>query len=329
MERGGRALTKKGGGRGRGARGALGGALLLLALLLGWRGESAAGAHPQPGIRIKGSESLLRAMEALAEGFQRKVASRSGDSQVELLAIELTLVDVNGGGSNAGLSGLVNGHVDLAMASRPIREKERELAQRRVHRDVEERILAWDGVAVVVHPANPVNGLWVRQLAEIYGKESGLLNWSGLGVKVPGCDGGEIHRLSRKNYSGTYAFLRQALGLEERRMERELHYVETPREIPAKVINDPCAIGYAGMSTQSAAVKTLCLARAGEKCVLPSPESVKDGSYPLARPLYLYHLERPHPVLQEFLDYVFSPVGEAVVRQTTGYLPASEVKRRP
>ncbi|OSM06912.1 putative phosphate-binding protein [Magnetofaba australis IT-1] len=284
-------------------------------------------------IRLKGSEILFEVALLWSRAYQVSVANNSGVS-----------VEVQGGGSGNGIAALINGHVEVASTSRPMKSREISLTNRRLHRSPVGYIVGWDALSVIVHPDNPLTGISLAQLEEIFGKEGRQIHWSDLGVEAPGCEGGRVRPVTRKNTAGEFVFFRRSLFENKRHMRRDLRYFKTPEEVVSSVANDPCAIGYAGMAHATSRVKRLCLdpwrgeqfaaresetgaalqdtnARAAtrkadaDRCISPTADNLRRQTYPLVRPLYMYMLSDPEPAVSEFIAWARGPEGQSILER--------------
>ena len=115
----------------------------------------------------------------------------------------MVVVQVAGGGSGVGIAGLIDGTLDVAAASREIRDAEREHLTRIYATAPTELTVALDALAIYVHRANPAERTSIDELAEVYGEQGDLVRWSQLGVHHPGCTSDTIIRVGRQNNSGT------------------------------------------------------------------------------------------------------------------------------
>jgi len=190
------------------------------------------GGEQRQVIQNKGSDTLVNVAQAWAEAYQTVNPS--------------VVVAVSGGGSGTGIAALINGTVDLANASRAIKDKEAEQAKKNGH-DPIQHVVGYDALAVYLHPDNPIDTLSLNQLAEIYADGGSYHSWTDLGVEVPGCQDQEIVVVSRQNNSGTYAYFREAvLGDADFRLgTRDMH---GSKDVVDLVENTPCAIGYSGLA---------------------------------------------------------------------------------
>jgi len=225
-------------------------------------------------------------------------------------------VSVTGGGSGTGIAALLNGTTDICMASRKIKDKEMKMAAEKNISPME-FVVARDGIAVVVNPANPLNEATIDQIGKIYTGQ--ITNWNQLG----GPDQA-IVILSRESSSGTYVFFQEHV------MDKK-DYTPNARLMPAtssiiqSVAEDDWAIGYVGLGYALEAgdrVKILSIDD-GNGPVLPDNETVKTGEYSISRPLQLYSNGTPAGPVKEFIDFCLSPQGQQIV-QKTGYIKVTD-----
>jgi phosphate transport system substrate-binding protein len=233
------------------------------------------------------------------------------------------VVAVSGGGSGTGIAALINGTVDIANSSRAMKDKEIELARSQDH-DPIQHIVGYDALAVFLHANNPLDSLSVEQLAEIYGDGGSFVTWTDLGVEVPGCQGQEIVVVSRQNNSGTYAYFRETvLGKtgDFRLGTRDMH---GSKDVVDLVEKTPCAIGYSGLAYATDHVKLACIGPTEDNCVAPSVATASGGSYPIARPLFMYTSGEPTGHVGAYLNWIKSDAGQCIILEK-GYAPANEV----
>jgi phosphate transport system substrate-binding protein len=227
-------------------------------------------------------------------------------------------VAVTGGGSGTGIAALINGTADMANASRSIKEEERAQAEANGIEPVE-HVAARDAIAVVVHPSNPVHGLTVPQLSDIFSGK--ITNW-----REVGGEDRPIVLLSRESNSGTHVFFLENVVRQGRKDDKSLFSPDTllmpsSEGISAEVRQNPNAIGYDGLGYVTPDQKVVAVASAaGEPYVLPTVETVKDGSYPIARELYIYTVGEPQGAIRDYLDWILGPEGQAIVKRL-GFVP--------
>lgn len=279
--------------------------IAILAALL----TACGGGQDRQVIQNKGSDTLVNVAQAWAEAYQTVDPA--------------TVVAVSGGGSGTGIAALINGTVDIANASRAMKDKEIKLARDSGH-DPIQHIVGYDALAVFLHADNPLSSISIEQLAEIYGDGGGYTKWTDLGVEVPGCKDQTMVVVSRQNNSGTYAYFRgTVLGKGDFRLgTRDMH---GSKDVVDLVENTPCAIGYSGLAYSTDHVKLACISQeTGGACTNPSVATASDGSYPIARPLFMYTNGEPTGYVGEYLNWIKSDVGQCIILEK-GYAPVNKV----
>ncbi len=250
------------------------------------------------------------AVQAWAEQY-KKVTKKTG-------------IAIVGGGTRRGIAGLINGTADIANASRAISNKETRFAEEKGKHPVE-HVVGYDAIAIYLHKNNPLTKISYDQLAEIYGKTGTADKWSDLGVNVPGCKDQEIIRVSRQNNSGTYAYLKDKVLKGKRGYRLGSRDMQSSKDVVALVENTPCAVGYSSQAYITPNIKVLCLAKEkGQACVNPSVQAAIDGSYPLARPLFMYTDGEPEGEIKAYIDWVLSDAGQCILRER-GYAPVRPI----
>lgn len=280
-------------------------ALTALVTLLGGCG----GGEQRQVIQNKGSDTLVNVAQAWAENYQTVRPD--------------VVVAVSGGGSGTGIAALINGTVDIANASRAIKDKELKLAQDN-GQDPVQHVVGFDALVIFLHGNNPLDEISISQLADIYGDGGTSVSWTDLGVEVPGCKDQEIVVVSRQNNSGTYAYFREAvLGSRDFKLgTRDMH---GSKDVVDLVEKTPCAIGYSGLAYATDHVKLACVAsNEDEPCVSPSVETAVDNSYPIARPLFMYTNGEPTGYVGDYLNWIKSDEGQCIILEK-GYAPATKV----
>ena len=258
-------------------------------------------------IRIIGSDTMVNLLQAWAEQYTQVMPA--------------VVVQVAGGGSGVGIAGLIDRTLDVAAASREIRAAERETLSRIYGSAPTELTVALDALAIYVHRTNPAERISLPDLADIYGERGALLRWSQLGIRHPSCPADTIIRVGRQNNSGTYAYFRQVVLGPGREYKLGSIDQSGSKDVVALVSRTPCAIGYSGVAYATTDVTQLKVAaeRSGV-AVAASQASVIDGSYALARPLYLYTATPPPAHVSAFLHWVLSPDGQTIVSEL-GFVP--------
>lgn len=235
-------------------------------------------------------------------------------------------VEVGGGGSGVGIRDLMQGLVDIANASRKIKEAEKEQVKKNTGKDPVEWIVGYDAMAIYVHKDNPVEELTTSQLARIYGEGGTVEKWSQLGVDLK--DGNdEIVRVSRQNSSGTYFFFREHV-LNKNDYKLGSRDMSGSKDVVELVSNTPGAIGYSGMGYKTDGVKFVKIAiKKDNKAYMPTLENVVAGNYSLARPLHMYTIGLPEGHIKEYLDWILSPDGQNIVKEA-GYVPVDAAEKQ-
>ena len=272
----------------------------------GCGGERSAEAQPAQAARTiqnTGSDTLVNLALAWAENYMG--------------AYPDVHISVTGGGSGTGIAALINKTVDIANASRAMKKEEIEAAKKNGVDPVEHTV-ARDAIAVVVHPSNPVQGLTIPQLADIYtGK---ITNWNEVGGKdLP------IVLLSRESNSGTYVYFLENVVRQGKKSDLmfspDTLLMPSSEGISNEVRQNPNAIGYDGLGYVTSDQKVLAVAKdAASPHVLPSVATVNDKTYPISRPLYMYTAGEPQGEVKTYLDWILGPDGQAIV-PTLGFVP--------
>ncbi len=313
--------------------------LSLIAAVLAGCGESIDPNEPQGFIQTKGSDTIVNAIQETAEEFMKVYPH--------------VFVAVTGGGSGVGIASLINKTTDIATASREMKAKEIEMAEKRgVH--PKEFVVAYDGVAVIVNLNNPVDKLTIEDLHKIFtGKAT---SWKEFGGKdLP------FVTLSREVSSGTHMYFKEEviqLGQKGSTQEfsRKTLLLTSSQAIVEEVANNEAAIGYLGMGYLSERTKPVQVGRTdgGQKTgdgeqrtengerrmeeggqsaepssIVRSPssgfyppdvENVVKKTYPLSRPLYVYTDGEPEGVVKLFVDFTLGPTGQTQFMET-GFVP--------
>ncbi|MBE9564410.1 MAG: phosphate ABC transporter substrate-binding protein, partial [Proteobacteria bacterium] len=247
-------------------------------------------------IQNKGSDTLVNVAQAWAEEYQKVKPD--------------VAVAVSGGGSGTGIAAMINGTVDIANASRKMKDKEVKMAKDR-GQDPVEHIVGYDALAVYIHQDNPASELSIAQLEDIYSRKGKARKWSDLGVKVPGCGSDKIIVVSRQNNSGTYAYFKKAILGKKGKYRTGTLDMHGSKDVVDLVEKTPCAIGYSGLAYATDHIQKVCIVgKDGGKCVNPSVATAVDRSYPIARPLFMYTNGQPEGDIKTYLDWILSDTGQ-------------------
>jgi phosphate transport system substrate-binding protein len=249
-------------------------------------------------ISVKGSDTMVVLGQRWAEEYMKKHPT--------------TTIQVTGGGSGTGISALINGTTEVCEASRSMKEAEKAQIKEKTGAPPEEITVAKDGLSVYLNEGNALSELTMDQLKAIYtGK---ITNWKDVG----GPDA-KIIPYSRENSSGTYVFFKE-------HVLANADYTPRAQAMPgtAAVVNavskDKNSIGYGG-AAYAKGIKVIRIKKdAAAAGVAPSDVTVKNGTYPLSRPLFFYLRAKPADEIKAFVDWVLSADGQAVVLKV-GYFP--------
>ena len=289
-------------------------------------------ANPQttPLLHIQGSNTVGAALApALVEGLLRQQGfgdvgrepgSLENEQTVQARQADGTLVRISiaAHGSSTGFRALRDGSGELAASSRPVKDSEvAALASRGDLRSVaSEQIIAIDGLAIIVHPTNPLRQLDVGQLAALFSGE--LRNWRQMG----GQDA-PIRLYARDDQSGTYdTFKELVLAPQSRQLDASARRFESNDRLSEAVMADPHGIGFVGLASVGTA-RALAISSGGAQALLPSPDSIATEDYPLARRLFLYRAPGDaNPWAQALIDFAQSQKGQRIVEQV-GFIAQS------
>ena len=250
---------------------------------------SAAPAVLSGTVSTDGSTSMEKVIGALSEAFME------ANSKVT--------VTYNPTGSGTGIQAEQEGRCDIGLSSRALKDEEKASG-------LKETILAYDGIAIIVNPANTVEDLTLEKIADIYtGK---ITNWSELG----GSDS-EIVLIGREAGSGTRSGFEEIVEVKDLCQYRQ--ELSSTGDVIATVAQNPGAIGYASLASVKDTVKAVKVGG-----VAPSEETVKDGTYAIQRPFVLVTKEGVtlSETAQAFFDYAVSKDANAVI-VAAGVVPAN------
>jgi phosphate transport system substrate-binding protein len=259
---------------------------------------------PAQYIENKGSDTIVNLALAWAETYQAEHAD--------------VRISVTGGGSGTGIAALINGTVDIANASRKIKDEEIAEAQGKGVNPLE-HIIARDAIAVIVNQENPVSELTLQQISDIYSGK--ITNWMDVGGEDR-----PIVKLSRETNSGTHVYFLETVLRLGNKEDKTLFSTDTlllpsSEGIISEVRSNPNAIGYDGLGYVPEDLKMIAIAEeAGGAYVLPAITTVNDKTYPIARDLYMYTDGEPTGVVKDYLDWMLSAEAQEIVAEL-GFVP--------
>ena len=260
--------------------------------------------NSQKTIEDTGSDTIVNLALAWAEAYQKVSPA--------------VRISVSGGGSGTGFAALINKTTDIANASRQITDQEKSDAKKNGI-DPHEIEIARDAIGVIVNPENPVQQLTLQQISDIYSGK--ITNW-----KEVGGEDRPIVLLSRESNSGTHVFfLANVVRLGDSKnktlFSQDTLLLPSSEGIMAEVRQNPNAIGYDGLGYITPDVKTVAVApKAGGAYVNPSVETVNNGTYPIARPLFMYTNGEPQGDVKTYLGWILGPEGQKIVGDL-GFVP--------
>ena len=224
-------------------------------------------------VSTDGSTSMEKVIGALSESY--------------MAANKDVTVNYNPTGSGAGITAVQEGTCDIGLSSRALKDEEKAAG-------LKETVLAYDGIAIIVHPDNPVSDLSIEQIAKLYTGE--ITNWKDVG----GSDA-EVVLIGREAASGTRDGFESITGTKDKCQYRQ--ELTSTGDVITAVSQNPDAIGYASLAAIKDSVKALSV-----DGVTPSEATVKDGSYQVQRPFVLVTVEGKalSAAAQSFFDYATS-----------------------
>ena len=231
-------------------------------------------------VATDGSTSMEKVIGALSESFMANNAD--------------TTVTYNPTGSGSGITAVQEGTCDIGLSSRALKDEEKSAG-------LKETVLAYDGIAIIVHPDNPVSDLTIEEIAQLDTGE--ITNW-----KDVGGNDAQVVLIGREAASGTRDGFESITGTKEKCLYRQ--ELTSTGDVITAVSQNPDAIGYASLASIKDSVKALNV-----DGVTPSEATVKDGSYKVQRPFVLVTVEGKAltPVAQAFFDYATSPDAAAII----------------
>ena len=224
-------------------------------------------------VSTDGSTSMEKVIGALSESY--------------MAANKDVTVNYNPTGSGSGITAVKEGTCDIGLSSRALKDEEKAGG-------LKETVLAYDGIAIIVHPDNPVSDLSIEQIAKLYTGE--ITNW-----KDVGGNDAEVVLIGREAASGTRDGFESITGTKDECQYRQ--ELTSTGDVITAVSQNPDAIGYASLASVKDTVKALNV-----NGVTPSEATVKDGSYTVQRPFVLVTVEGKalSPAAQAFFDYALS-----------------------
>lgn len=243
---------------------------------------------------IKGSDTLgAKLVPQLAEQFKADHSDATFDIAAE--------------GSTTGIAALIDGTAQIGMSSREVKSAETMAAQAKGV-TLKPTIVAYDGLGVIVNSKNPIANLTRKQVEQIFTGE--VTDWSAVGGKP-----GKISIYTRNTSSGTYSDWKE-LAMKKRDYAPTAQKMAGHEQIAAEVGKNSDGIGYVGLAYMKAGgIKVVTVDGKG-----PSPNAVRDKSWPYARPTYYYTNGEPAGLAKAFVEFTVSPAGQKIV-ENVGFVP--------
>jgi phosphate transport system substrate-binding protein len=249
-------------------------------------------------VTVKGSDTMVVLGQRWAEEYMKKNPK--------------SVIQVTGGGSGTGISALINGTTDVCEASRAMKDAEKKQLAEKAGAPPVEITVAKDGLSVYVNDSNPLTELTMAQLKAIFtGK---VTSWK----EVGGPDS-KIIPYSRENSSGTYVFFKEHV-LENADYTPRAQAMPGTAAVVNAVAKEKFGIGYGG-AAYAKGIKVLKIKKDDKSTAIEANEkTIKDGTYPLSRPLFFYIRQKSAQDVKAFTDWVLTPEGQAIVTKV-GYFP--------
>lgn len=247
--------------------------------------------------KVKGSDTVLPLAQKLAEAYMKKNPGNR--------------ITVTGGGSGIGISALVDGNTEIAMASRKIKFDEK-MKMQNAGKKVIEVIIARDALSIVVNPKNKVSKLTREQVEGIFtGK---IKNW-----KEVGGDNLPIVAYSRETTSGTYEYFKEYV-MKNKNYKSGILSMPATGAIIQSVSQTPGAIAYVGMAYVNKDVKDIQVSYdKGKTFVEPTFANAETEKYPIVRPLFFYYEAKSEALVKPFINFVLSAEGQKMIK-AIGYI---------
>jgi phosphate transport system substrate-binding protein len=260
----------------------------------------------------KGTESNAATVSVTIKGSDTVLPLAQKEAEELMKANKEVTITVVGGGTGVGLTALIDGTTDIAMASRDLKTEEK-LKFSESKTEIEKVIIAFDALAVIVNPGNKVSQLTREQLEKIYIGE--IKNWK----EVGGADE-KIVAYSRESSSGTYEFFKEEV-MDKKNYATNILSLPATGAIVQAVGQTKGAIGYVGLAYETKEVKQLSVSYdQGKTFVAPSVASAKDKTYPISRPLFYMYNKTNAAKVKTIVDYALSVEGQKNVSEI-GYVP--------
>lgn len=226
-------------------------------------------------------------------------------------------VRISGHGTGTGFDSLATEQVDIAMASRPIKPLENARFAEGINLEdsTNYQVLALDGIAVVVHPSNPLKYISFDQLYEVFSGE--ISNWAALGLRSA-----PINVYIRDLNSGTMSYFKDNIFPEygRKHFSPAARAYEDNDNLASAIQNDRNAIGFVGFA-QAKGLRIVPVGPNEASSILPTKSSIQSRAYPIAREVYLYFRDKKSNFVNDFLTFCYTKRAEEII-VSTDFIPA-------
>ena len=240
-------------------------------------------------VTISGSTSVGPLTEKLAMKYEER-----NDVKIE----------VNQIGSSAGITNAISGVSQIGMSSRDLKQEEKDS-------NLQELIIAYDGIVVVAHPSNPVKDLTMEQVKQIFTGE--ITNWKEVGGKDM-----EIVVVSREDGSGSRDAFQEIVGYKSGQLIKNAIVASGNGNIKTTVAMNKHAIGFISFEYVDESISTMAINGVAAKA-----ENVLAGQYELSRPFLFVHKEDVPEAAKQFMAFILTPEGQKIV-ESAGAIPLTK-----
>ncbi len=267
----------------------VGAAAVLFAVFLVFASGCVSQGEEPETLTLAGSTTVLPVAQTVAEIYMDEHATAD--------------IQVSGGGSSVGVTAVKEGTADIGMLSRELKASEKEGS------NLDEFVIAKDGIVLIAYPSNPVSDLTLAQIKDIY--QGKITNWKELGG-----DDMKIVLIGRDSASGTREFFTEFVLKKEDAASTMQEY-SSNGAVKQAVAQTPGAIGYVSLEFVDNSVKAFTLSG-----IAPTVENVINGSYSINRPLLMVTNGEPTGLAKKFLDFILSDEGQKIISEN-GFVPVN------
>ena len=267
---------------------------------------------------------LLVAFFASFDSSRVKIKQKGSDTMLEVAQIwaeeyvkvnDNVTISISGGGSGTGIAQLINGQVDIADASRPIKNREIKTAESQGVNPVEFKTCL-DGIAVIINNNIDISEVSFEKLCGIY--NGSILNW-----KFVGGPDLKITVYGRQSNSGTYVFFQEHV-LDKNDYRTDMQPLNGNAQIVDAIIGDNEGIGYVGVAYAENRADELTILKVKEtedsQAFYPTIENIASGDYPISRYLFIYTNDKPAGEIALYIRWILDENGGQKVAENLGFI---------